>query len=370
MLGISCMFQSCKSEFDEIKAVSNEVEIDRRKYDINLVDENIASDFKLVDGILHFKNFEAFRKTCEGLDKISLKEKIAFSEIKGLNSRLGNTQVILEKINNAKSNEERERIILANSEVVFKDRNGLVMNKISDDCTSALVTNEGMVYIGKMLYMFTPDAEYIVYDGDKSRLTGVKNGRKINESEVLSIINTSTKASKSARLYVSLGAEVQSNVNNTRGKMYTIVDSPEFFPSGNNLYQIRVHSYSKAQALSNPLGSYAPYSTSHIFSVNYSIKMYSGLLSPYVTYPFTGYSPPSSTTLNSPYTWSDSRSGSGSSIDFHFYDYAYDKPYSLRNNMSVLIETEPTPSTVFANFQHRYNYAELGPGQWIYPDGY
>lgn len=356
MLGMSCMIQSCKTDLDEVKAVSNETPIDRRKYDVNLVDESIVGNFKIVDGILHFKDFETFRKVRDGLDKISMKERIAFAGIKGLNSRLSKTQNVLEKIANAKSLEEKESLIKANSEIIIKDNYGIAMSKISDDCTSALVTTEGMVYIGKILYMFTPNIEYIVYDGDRNKLIGVKNGRKVNESAELSIINTSQKSVKNARLCNGLDAYEASNLNNSSfGKMFTIVDAPEFNYSGNNLYTIRVHSYSKAYAMGIDIyGNFAQILTSHIFSVNYSIKMYRR----YQTVDI----------LNSPYTWSDSRSGYGSSIDFHFNDYAYNQPYSLNNNMDVYIETNPVPSTVFQNFQHRYNYAELAPGQWIYPN--
>jgi hypothetical protein len=364
VFGISHLFQSCKSELNDVQAdptiESNEINALREKYSSNTVDETIKGDFVIREGIVHFKDINSFLKVKDIITSLKMEERVAFFNNQGFISRLSITQQIIDKIRNAKTVEERDRIIQKNSNILLVDGDKTVLSKLTDDGTSAVVTNDGMVYIGKILYMFTDGIEYIVYDGDKTRLEDIKNGRKTVESAELSIINTANNNSKNGRFcrYMSGFTKSTAVGSDVWGKTFFLLDTPTFLYQGSNLYTVEVHAYSKGVAVKpdqygTPNQEFASWNT---LSINFAVNMYP-----------KNQSTASSFYNNNSAPFNASKTKFELGTDFHNYARAYNQPAYRVNNVDAVMDDNTYVAAPQIAYTNRYNNEFLGPNQWITP---
>lgn len=363
MLGMSCMIQSCKSELEQIQqdnsilGSTQAFELERKqKFSANAVDESINGDFKVKDGILHFKNVAAFIKLRDSFVNLHMPERAAFAEKQGFESRLSITFNLLEKVRNAKSKEEYENLILSNNDfIAFDKENQLVDSRISDDCLASILNRDGFVYIGRILYKFTDGNEYIVFDGDKSRLNSIKNGR-IAESLEVSVMNTkNSQSNKNARIcnyWGVIGSSTNPDYGNRTGKLEYKVDGLSYFYEPNSNYatpwRVQGHSYVKASAQRPGLFSgREDYNTWHWLYVDFQLQLAQN-----------------GTVLGTTRVRT-SKLEASMGVDFHNYVDVY---RGTNENVDVVFNTNNPvifPESAGAN---KYNWAEAGPNQWLYPN--
>lgn len=366
MLGMSCLFQSCKSDLDQlhqensVSADSKAFENERKqRFAANAVDESIKGDFELEDGILHFKNVASFIKLRDSFVNLKMAERAEFAEKNGFESRLSITFKALEKIRNAKSKAEYEKLIASTIDyVAYDEKTQLAVSRISDDCSASILTKDGLVYIGKILYKFSNGKEYIVFDGDKSKLESVKSGR-VGESLEISVISTTntSQANKSARICTYAGVigwSTNPQYQDRSGKVEYKVDGLEYFyePNSNydNPWRVNGHSYVKGSAMCPSYwGGRTDYWTwNHLF-VNFKLQLVR-----------SGYG-----TILGTERVRDSKLEAGYGTDFHSYVSGYSPTNSsvdivLNDNNPVIIPESPG--------ENKFNWAEAGPNQWLYPN--
>jgi hypothetical protein len=362
MLGMSCLFQSCKSELDELQQESIKpkdfqvLENERKqKYAVNAVDESIKGDFELRNGVLHFKNFETFKKVRDSFINLHMPERAAFAEKQGFESRISVTYDVLEQLRETKSKEDYDNLIKSYSDIIaFDEISQSVISRISDDCIASILNKDGLVFIGKILYKFTDGLEFIVFDGDKSRLSNIKNAR-VGESLEMSIINTKTvQSNKNARICTYMGGyEIATNSTNRWGKIEYKVDAPVYYYEPNNNYynpwRAEAHSYAKGDALMpGTWGGRFSYWTWHWLFVSYKLQLAI-----------------QNNVLGSTIVQGE-RLEASMGADFHSYVSAY-RPNN-QESISVLINDNNSFNPPFVQGQNKYNWAEAGPNQWIYPN--
>jgi hypothetical protein len=208
LVGLSLNFLSCSKDEEGLSSnQKNDFENERLKYARNAIDESIKNDFELRAGILHFKNQESYLKVKNSFVKSNMDERIKFAEKLGFESLLSVTQKAIDDINDSKTKEEFELLSVKYQDFVNND-NGIISSKVTDGYEAALTNKEGIVFIGKMIYKFTPNLEYIIFDGDKTKLNFVKSGRTSESAEVY-IFNKQSRKSTSSKECISLRGEAQ-----------------------------------------------------------------------------------------------------------------------------------------------------------------
>ena len=354
MFGISCLFQSCKSELDELnqnditaknsQAFENER---KQKFAVNAVDESIKGDFELKEGVLHFKNVASFIKLRDSFINLKMSDRAEFADKQGFESRLSLTFKALEKVRNAKSKEEYDNLIVSNIDFIAYDKESeLAVSRISDDCAASILNKDGLVYIGKILYKFADGAEYIVFDGDKSKLMGIKNGR-IAESLEIAVIDTK-KSNKNARICTYLGVIGWStNPNNIdkSGKVEYKVDGTTFYydPNGSSYlpWIVQGHGYVKGSAMCPSVwGGRTDYWTWNWLYVSYKLQLfaYGSVI---------GSQPVSANKLEA-----------GWGTDFHSYVTGR---MGVNGTVDIVVNDQ-------LGGENKFNWAEAGPNQWLYPN--
>jgi hypothetical protein len=364
MLGMSWMFQSCKDDLNQLQqenttsgnslAFENER---KQKFATNAVDESIKGDFELKEGVLHFKNVASFMKLRDSFVNLHMPERAEFAEKQGFESRLSVTFGVLEKLRTQKSKVEFENLIESNADfVVFDEVSQTATSRISDDCLASIINKDGFVYIGKILYKFTDGTEYIVFDGDKSKLNGIKNGR-IGESLEVSVMKTKNsqlyKNTRICNYWGVLGSSTNSNYTDRTGKVEYQVDGLSYFyePNGNPAtpWRVQGHSYVKASAQRPGFlwGGRTDYHTWHWLFVDFQLQLAQN-----------------GTVLGTTRVRT-SKLEASMGADFHNYVDVYrgtNEPVSVVFNTNNPVIFPESPG------ENKYNWAEAGPNQWLNPN--
>jgi hypothetical protein len=357
MLGMSCFFQSCKNDLEQLQKESltsgnsEAFENERKqKFSANAVDESIKGDFELKDGVLHFKNVASFIKLKDSFIDLQMSERAEFAKKQGFQSRLSVTFEALEKVRNSKSKEEYENLIASNIDfIAYDEKSQLAVSRISDDCSASILNKDGLVYIGKILYKFTDGAEYIVFDGNKNRLASLKNGRIGESLEVASI--STRQSNKNAKICSYWGViEWSTNPNSDRsGKVEYKVDGLTYYYEPNvsfsNPWRVQGHGYVKGSAACpNGWGGRTDYWTWHWLYVGYNLQLFDGNS-------VVGSEMVQGNKLEASY-----------GADFHSY---VNGRISTFRAVDIVINDVPA---IPYGFDNRYNWAEAGPNQWIRPN--
>jgi hypothetical protein len=358
MLGMSCLFQSCKNDLEQLQqentisdnyqAFENER---RQKFATNAVDESIKGDFELREGILHFKNVATYIKLRDSFIDKNMSERAAFAEKNGFESRLSVTFKALEKIRNTKSKEEYKSLIAQNIDFVAYDEvTQLAVSRIGDDCAASILNKDGLVYMGKVLYKFANGKEYIIFDGDMNKLSSLKNSRVGESLEVAEIsTNQSNKNAKICSYWGVIGWSTNPNYGDRSGKMEYKVDGLIYYYEPNNNpskpWRVQGHGYVKGSAACpDGWGGRTDYWTWNRIIVNYRLQLFDG-----------------NSVVESARVGQD-KLEAGYGTDIH--SYVNGNISTLRAVDIVINDGIEIPYSII----NKYNWAEAGPNQWLEPN--
>jgi hypothetical protein len=185
------IFTSCKSDISENLAPANTP----AKFDNSILsDPTIMSDYVVRDGAVHFRDVESYRKVAPNLPEFALKLKKDYPQFESLESL--NIKA-LKSLENAKSMEEIDKKIEANSKYLLKD--GSQGKTRTDGVITSILNGDGIYYVGKVLYFYKNNKNFIIKNGDMAEIEkinkGVLSSKNISTFDYLS----SSKKNKSAR---------------------------------------------------------------------------------------------------------------------------------------------------------------------------
>lgn len=147
----SIAFNACQKPADIAASESTTNKVNFKKN----IDKTITESFKIIDGIIHFKDADSFMYMDSMMHIKSAKEQVEFAERSGFISQLVANKNFLERLGKAKSEEEYDKIIDDNKDIT-KIYDGKVESIF--DLTSAWAMNrQGMVSIGGRIHCFAKE---------------------------------------------------------------------------------------------------------------------------------------------------------------------------------------------------------------------
>lgn len=170
------------------------------KYQSNYTDENIKSDYTVIDGTIHFKNQESFKKVMNNLDEF----KKDIKEYKNFISSEEYLRNLMTSLAKSKTVSQRNEIFQQNLDYLV-DIDGIIAPK--KNCFVTPFTDKnGSYFIGKVIILLNADSQFIIYDGDKNKISSIKSG--VIPNGVVQKISTNSPRAKMSRSCGFLSGEL------------------------------------------------------------------------------------------------------------------------------------------------------------------
>ncbi len=163
----------------EAQARKSAENLDRFKEGIE--DKTIANDYEVRNGVVHVKNPAVLRKALENLDSFTSSFK---QREPGFVSFQNKIDEALEKSQSVSSKAEAD-VFLKQWGVYVREENEMLFPQLYVRFNH-LLSEDGALFVGKRIYLFTNGADYIILDGDKSKIKQIKAG-KVDPETVLRI---------------------------------------------------------------------------------------------------------------------------------------------------------------------------------------
>ncbi|MDB5243650.1 MAG: hypothetical protein JWP57_4275 [Spirosoma sp.] len=177
---------SCNTEKDITDTFSTVDKGARKGYNPkwipNAVDESIGSEPEQKEGVLHFKDADSFLKEAERLKNMSVTDRINYTKSINFKSLLSIYNEIEISINQAvkeKNKKSFDNLLEYYKLFVKIDVDSSLKYNISDEVKASFLNEEGLVYIGKMLYFYTDNQQQIIFDGDKKKINTVSDAVEV-----------------------------------------------------------------------------------------------------------------------------------------------------------------------------------------------
>lgn len=249
---------SCQKTDVETPIGPSELKYDRTEYEKNLIDASITGSYTVINGVLHFRNFNAFSETQERFQTLSeLEKRRIFSEI-GFSSYSNEFALVSERINNVTSKEEYDKILSNNQDIIEIGADGSLRSKVERSFVHDFTNRKGLVYIGKVLYQFNKEYQKIAFDGEASGFNSDV------ESEQLLVIKRKVVSIRNARNCLNFYKAVEQN-GDRRATASTSVTPVSFitgYQGSNPIYRVqwalRLQGYPEKK---NFFGNWVSYNT-------------------------------------------------------------------------------------------------------------
>jgi len=153
-------------------AQARQVADDLKRFDAGIEDKAMTQDYDVRDGVLHLKNPAVFTKAMENMADF----KAAFSK---KNSDFVSFQTLtdqaLDKSRAVLTKGEADAFLKQWGRYVLEE-NEMLLPRLVYSFTS-LLSKDGLIYIGKRLYVFTEKEQFIIYDGDQGKVQSAINSK-------------------------------------------------------------------------------------------------------------------------------------------------------------------------------------------------
>lgn len=251
LLTIAC-FTSCQKTDLEAPAKPSGSEFDRAEYNKNIVDESISGSYSIKNGVMHFRDLKSFDETVAKFKAFSDAQKSLFINDAGFSSYSNEFAKILAKLDNAKDKAEYDKIVSQNQNILEIDWDGVPRPKIGDQLMNDFINREGLVYIGKVLYMFGKTEQRIAFDGEVSTL------KNEGESKQLMILKFRTSVKNARACFDFYGQRTQTG--DRRATVTTGVATQILYSGSTYIvrYNLRVQGYPEKK---NFWGNFVNYNT-------------------------------------------------------------------------------------------------------------
>lgn len=134
------------------------------------VDNQIAGDYEVQGGILHFRDSDAFTKTQKALSKMTRDERLKFSQALGFNSLLSYYDDFEKASTAATDQASYKKALTQYADIVTLSDGQTPVFVLQSPYLSSLVDRARLLYIGKILYRFENHDQTMVLDGDIAKL--------------------------------------------------------------------------------------------------------------------------------------------------------------------------------------------------------
>ncbi|WP_128544671.1 hypothetical protein [Larkinella soli] len=182
LLGQACSHEAQKKSSVTPSEVTSADDRARKDYETkwgkNRSDESIKGAFEVRQGMLHFRDGDAFVRTLDSMAKLSVADRIRFAEKAGFESLLMKFQDFNARIGEAARKKDKKRyddLVKEFGGMVSTDAEAGFRYSNSDLRIAALLNEENLVYVGKMLYYFDDEEQRIILDGDKNKRNEVSD---------------------------------------------------------------------------------------------------------------------------------------------------------------------------------------------------
>ncbi len=261
---------SCQKTDLETPAKPSRSDFDRAEYSKNIIDESVSGPYSVKNGVMHFRDLKSFDETVAKFKTLSDTEKALFVNDGGFSSYSNEFTKILVKLNNAQDKSEYEKIVSQNKDILEVNQDGMLRPRIGDRSMNDFVNREGIIYIGKVLYMFGKTEQRIAFDGE---VTTLKNAE---ESKQLMILKLPTNV-KNARNCFGFYAQREQN-GNRRATASTGVATESYFngysgggPTYIVQFKLRVLGYPEKK---NFWGNYNNYDTDNDLTAAFTFGVF------------------------------------------------------------------------------------------------
>ncbi len=276
---------SCQKHSSDLSPEMNSARLEASKSaktSIDLEDLTVKGNAEARNGILHFKNVDDFIALESKLRAApSENQKNVLLNAPGFESLSNAIYKAYEPLRDSSKSVTINEVLAANQDILQKSNNGLIPkgSLVHGD----VITREGLVYIGKILYRFTGDKEIIVSDGDlaKARQADQPSYKSTNVIVVPSVLGSSV-SSRNGRIASTCSYlyGVRWNSDGRRSLIYSAqFQQDTYLASGtagnpDARYYVSHYTYNVGNPYKNsPAFSYSftPYNTDNHFFVNYKL---------------------------------------------------------------------------------------------------
>lgn len=248
--------------------------IDYDSFRKNVVDQTMNKAYEVQGGTLHFKDPESFNNAAQDFDKFISKFNTEYPTFR---SRSKVVDEVFKAIEAAKSLQETNVLVKKYNDFVSME-DSVLRAKINGPMAS-LLNVDGVIYIGRILYFYKDDVQYIVFNGDSKVPSDIKIGNY--DSRIVQKIER-TKKAKSARMSsvcFSLTGMFET-YNQRRGLTNCQPNqvsswSGTYDSNGQELYYDNGSVYTGGHTMKkNFWGNWYTYATDNELRMNYYVKAY------------------------------------------------------------------------------------------------
>lgn len=137
---------------------------DLKRFDAGIEDKAMTQDYEVRNGILYLKNPAVFTKAMENMAEFKAgfsKKNPDFVSFQTL------TDQALDKSRAVQTKDEADAFLKQWGRYV-REENEMLLPRLVYSFTS-LLSKDGLIYVGKRLYVFTEREQFIIYDGDQGK---------------------------------------------------------------------------------------------------------------------------------------------------------------------------------------------------------
>lgn len=265
---------SCKNSSDKI--LDNKVEINSTRKSIDeslLVDETIEGDYQIIQDIVHFKNPDTYHKYKVNLQKSADEFEKLNPNFESLHKKMRNA---IKEVEMSSSAEELEKVKEKQADFLFI-KEDVIYPKMTDIATK-FMNKDGAYFIGKILYVFTRDYQYIIFDGDMNKISDIKKDIFDVNLVSKSTYRKSFQNAQNARIKVNgckwLGGAQNNSSNNRRVEANCWASLNDVYVgndpvTGEQIRRVYFDVTTEGIPLKKSFGNWITYSTYNNLYVNY-----------------------------------------------------------------------------------------------------
>ena len=244
------------------------------------VDESVKGDYEVRAGMLYFKDLETYLTLRDKLNKMQTDEQIAFAKNLGFTSALKRYSEILIDLDKIRDKQQYDKALTDNKITLsLQDEE---IRPVFNPVHAALMNQENMVSIGKVIHCFMADATVMVIDGDVIKARQATQSLTSTDENIVVFGNgNNRKSSIGGRRAASCSRFDQTRENtdhNRRVRVTSGLGTDSFLkstpPGYGNYYYIQVYSLIEGTAFKkNFWGNWVPYSTGNTMYASYSVDI-------------------------------------------------------------------------------------------------
>lgn len=285
LMGVMFFVASCEknhelSSLDELSSLA-ELNTSNLEYlegyvsfEKNYYSEEQKEDIEVVNGIIHFKSLDVFQKIAFNNEYLASKEYLKISAL--FDSKVNKYDRFLGESEKLTSKEEALRLIKKynNSVELNHDDIDIADKSIYDNFIPS--TEQPYFYIGDVINLYKNGKEFVIIDGDESKIERILNGNEsLNNVAVVEIKTNSKKLrSTSSRCQNLYGELYHGNLVGYSKCDGTIRQTPVGVVNGQYRYRMSAVTFTTVNVKIKRFGLLWAYGTDKRLNVNHTLYMY------------------------------------------------------------------------------------------------